>query len=158
MSLEIRPISLREANAFVLKHHRHNKPVVGNKFSIACQKFPGGICGVAIVGRPVSRRLDDGLTAEVLRVCTDGTYNSCSILYGACARIAKEMGYKRIVTYTLQSEPGTSLKASGWKCIGEAGGTDWNVPSRPRETTQTTLFGEERKYPNEKKVRWERRF
>ena len=114
--------------------------------------------GVAITGRPLARLLDDGLTAEVRRVCTDGTYNACSILYGACARIAKEMGYKRIVTYVLESEPGTSLKASGWTRIGEAGGTDWNVPSRPRETVQVTLFGEERKYPNEKKVRWEKRF
>ena len=114
--------------------------------------------GVAIVGHPIARRLDDGLTVEVLRVCTDGTHNACSILYGACARIAREMGYKRIVTYTLESEPGTSLKASGWTRIGEAGGGDWNVPSRPREVMQVTLLGEERKYPNEKKVRWEKRF
>lgn len=157
MSLELRPLTLKQANAYVFEHHRHNKPVVGHRFSIGC--FDGDVMhGVAIVGHPVARRLDDGLTVEVMRVCTDGTYNACSILYGACARIAKEMGYKRIITYTLVSEPGTSLKASGWTRMGEAGGTDWNVPSRPRETIQSTLFGEERKYPNEKKVRWERNF
>lgn len=158
MSLIIRPITLKQANAFVAEHHRHNKPVVGHKYSIGVFETDGGIHGVAIVGHPVARRLDDGLTAEVMRVCTDGTHNACSILYGACARIAKEMGYERIVTYTLESEPGTSLKASGWVECGSAGGTDWSVPSRPRETIQVTLFGEERKYPNEKKIRWERRF
>lgn len=106
--------------------------------------------GVGIVGHPVARRMDDGLTVEIYRVCTDGTYNACSMLYGACARIAREMGYKRIITYTLVSEPGSNLKASGFTNCGEAGGTDWNVPSRPRETVQFTLFGEERKYPDEK--------
>ena len=153
MSLEIRPIILREANAYVAAHHRHNLPTNGHKWSLAC--YDGDrLCGVAIAGQPVARNLDDGTTIEVRRVCTDGTYNACSKLYGACSRIAKEMGYKRIVTYTLQSEPGTSLKASGWKYDGEAGGGSWNVPSRPREDTQITLFGEIKKYPTEKKVRW----
>lgn len=157
MTLSIRPLTLREANAYVSAHHRHNKPVVGHRYSICC--FDGDrMCGVAIVGHPVARRLEDGLTVEIYRVCTDGTYNACSILYGACARIAREMGYKRIITYTLVSEPGTSLKASGFTNCGEAGGTDWNCASRPRETTQVTLFGEERKYPDEKKIRWEKRF
>lgn len=157
MTISIRPLTLREANAYVAIHHRHNKPVVGHRYSIGC--FDGErMCGVAIVGHPVARRLDDGLTVEIYRVCTDGTYNACSMLYGACARIAREMGYKRIITYTLVSEPGTSLKASGFTNCGEAGGGDWNVPSRPRETVQFTLFGEERKYPDEKKIRWEKRF
>lgn len=158
MSLSIIPLTLKQANSYIAQYHRHNKPVVGHKFSIGCCEVSGEIHGVAIVGRPVARRLDDGLTVEVTRVCTDGTYNACSILYGACARIAKEMGYKRIVTYTLISEPGTSLKASGWMMAGNAGGRDWDVPSRPRETNQLTLFGEERKYPEEKKVRWEKIF
>lgn len=155
--LEIRPITLREANAYVAQRHRHNLPVNGHKWSIAC--YDGDrLCGVAIAGQPIARKLDDGLTIEVRRVCTDGTYNACSILYGACARTAKAMGYKRIVTYTLQSEPGTSLKASGWTDCGEAGGVSWNMPSRPREEYQETLFGMERKYPDEKKRRWEKRF
>ena len=157
MSLQIRPITLREANAYVGQHHRHNLPVNGHKWSLAC--YDGDrLCGVAIAGQPVARKLDDGLTIEIRRVCTDGTYNACSILYGACARVAKEMGYRRAVTYTLVSEPGTSLKASGWVNRGEAGGVSWNMPSRPREEYQETLFGVERKYPEEKKIRWEKVF
>ena len=157
MPLEIRPIILREANAYVAQHHRHNIPTNGHKWSLGC--YDGErLCGVAIAGQPVARKLDDGLTIEVRRVCTDGTYNACTKLYGACDRVAKEMGYKRIVTYTLQSEPGTSLKASGWINCGEAGGTSWNCASRPREVYQETFFGVERKYPDEKKTRWEKRF
>lgn len=157
MSLEIRPIILREANAYVAAHHRHNLPTNGHKWSLAC--YDGDrLCGVAIAGQPVSRNLDDGTTIEVRRVCTDGTYNACSKLYGACARVAKEMGYRRIVTYTLQSEPGTSLKASGWICDGSAGGGSWNTPSRPREDVQITLFGEMKKYPTENKIRWVKTF
>lgn len=155
MSLTIKPITLKEANAYVAQHHRHNIPTVGHKFSISC--YDGDrLCGVAIVGRPVARLLDDGETVEVLRNCTDGTYNACSILYGACARIAKEMGYRRIVTYTLATESGTSLKASGWKNMGEIVGHTWDTKSRPRDEVQVTLFGEERKYPQCNKFRWER--
>jgi len=116
------------------------------------------LCGVAIAGQPVARKLDDGLTVEIRRVCTDGTKNACSILYGACARVARDMGYKRVITYTLVSENGASLKASGFMNCGEAGGVSWNMPSRPREIVQVTLFGEERKYPDEKKIRWEKHY
>ena len=155
--MTIRPITLREANAYVAQHHRHNQPTNGHKWSIAC--YDGErLCGVAICGQPIARKLDDGLTVEIRRVCTDGTYNACSILYGACARVARDMGYRRVITYTLVSEPGASLKASGFINCGEAGGTSWNMPSRPREVTQLTLFGEIRKYPEEKKIRWEKHF
>lgn len=152
--LQIRPIDLKGARAFVGEHHRHNKPPIGHKFSIAC--YDGErLCGVVMVGRPISRRLDDGLTLEINRNCTDGTYNACSMLYGAACRAAKALGYKRIITYTLQSEPGTSLKASGWKIDElQAGGGSWSVPSRPRELVQTTLIGNEIKYSTENKVRW----
>ena len=159
--LEIRPIKLRDANRYVQEYHRHNMPTNGHKFSVACFEIGDGgerLCGVAIAGQPVARKLDDGLTIEVRRVCTDGTYNACSMLYGACARAAKALGYKRVITYTLKSEPGTSLKASGFMDDGEAGGTSWNVPTRPREETQMTLFGEVRKYPNELKTRWVKTF
>lgn len=155
--LQIRPITLKEANSYVARYHRHNNPTVGHKFSIAC--YDGDrLCGVAICGRPVSRNLDDGLTLEILRVCTDGTHNACSHLYGACNRIARDMGYRRVITYTLVSESGASLKASGFLDCGEAGGLSWDVPSRPREVVQETLFGTERKYPSEKKIRWEKRY
>lgn len=127
--LYIRPITLKAANEFVLNYHRHHKPAVGHKFSIACFDDER-LCGVAICGRPVSRVLDDGTILEINRVCTDGTHNACSKLYGACARIAKDMGYRRIITYTLCSEPGTSLKASGFVCEGLAGGKIWRGERR----------------------------
>jgi hypothetical protein len=124
-------IGLDEANAFVEKHHRHHKPVVGHLFSIgAC--VGDDIVGVVIVGRPVARLRDDGLTAEVTRLCTDGTRNACSFLYGAAAKAAFALGFMRIGTYILADEPGTSLMGTGWKLIGERGGGSWSVPSRPR--------------------------
>lgn len=153
--LEIRPIKLRDANRYVAEHHRHNMPTNGHKYSIAC--YDGErLCGVAIAGQPVAREMDDGRTIEIRRVCTDGTRNACSILYGACSRCAKEMGYKRVITYTLQSEPGTSVKASGFKQAGETRVKGWDMPGRKREVVQYTLFGEIVKYPIEKKIRWER--
>jgi hypothetical protein len=131
-------IGLDEANAFVLAHHRHHKPVVGHLFSIGAataDSLDGGarkIVGIAIVGRPVSWRRDDGVTAEVTRLCTDGTENACSFLYGASARAAFALGFKRIGTYILASEPGTSLTATGWRMIGGTPGRSWSSPSRPR--------------------------
>jgi hypothetical protein len=131
MKLKHIRIDLDEANAFVEQHHRHHKPVVGHLFSIAVEK-DGAIVGVVIVGRPVSRHRDDGLTAEVTRLCTDGTKNACSFLYGAAARAAFALGFQRIGTYILATEPGTSLMATGWRMIGETRGKSWSVPSRPR--------------------------
>jgi len=124
-------IGLDEANAFVSQHHRHHKPVVGHLFSLGAT-LGDQIVGVAIVGRPVSRFRDDGLTAEVTRLCTDGTRNACSFLYGASARAAFALGFKRIGTYILASEPGTSLAGTGWRMLGETPGRSWSVPSRPR--------------------------
>lgn len=122
MSLELRPIDFQTARDFVGMNHRHNKPPVGHKFSIAC--YDGNrLCGVCMVGIPIGRYLDDGLTLEVNRNCTDGTKNACSMLYGAAQRAAKALGYKRIITYTLESENGASLRASNWICDGRAGGT-----------------------------------
>ena len=145
MSLDIVPVSLAEANAFVEKYHRHHKPVVGHKFSIGVTDGEN-IVGVAIIGRPVSRYLDDGLTLEVTRCCTDGTFNACSILYSAAWRAARAMGYKKIVTYILKSENGASLKASGYKCIGQAGGLRWTGKRRPEVDL----------YPAQMKLRFEK--
>ena len=130
MALDIVPVTLAEANAFVQKHHRHHKPVTGHKYSIAATDGEK-IVGVVIVGRPVSRYLDDGLTLEITRCCTDGTKNACSILYGAAWRAARAMGYKKVITYILESENGTSLRASGYKCVGKAGGLRWTGKRRP---------------------------
>src|SRR5207248_704847 len=102
---------LRQANAFVAEYHRHHGPVVGHKFSIGAA-LGGQLVGVVIVGRPVSRHRDDGLTLEVTRLCADGTPNGCSFLYGAAARAAKALGYRRIGTYTLAEEPGDSPRAA----------------------------------------------
>jgi hypothetical protein len=124
-------VELAEANDFVAKHHRHHKAVVGHKFSLGAM-LDGDLVGVVIVGRPVSRMRDDGNTLEVTRLCTTGAKNACSFLYGAAARATFALGYGRIGTYILVSEDGASLRASGWRLIGERGGGSWNVPSRPR--------------------------
>lgn len=129
--LSLCPISLDEANAFVTAHHRHHGEVVGHKFSLGAA-LGNAIVGVCIVGRPVSRVRDDGLTLEVTRLCTDGTRNACSFLYGAAARAAFSLGYKRIGTYILASENGASIKAAGWRLIGKTKGGSWSCPSRPR--------------------------
>jgi len=140
--MEIKPITFREASGFINENHRHHKATVGHKFSIGL--FDGEkLVGVAVCGRPVSRYLDDGETCEINRLCTDGTRNACSMLYGASCRVAKEMGYKKIITYILASENGASLKASGFICEGEAGGTHW---------TGKRNRGQE--IPNEMKTRW----
>lgn len=128
--LEVVPITLKEANAFVEQNHRHHGPTVGHKFSIGLSDGEK-IVGVAIVGRPVARHLDDGWTLEVNRLCTDGTRNACSMLYAAAWRAARAMGYKRLVTYILESENGASLRAAGWKCVGQAGGLRWTGRRRP---------------------------
>lgn len=138
-------ITLDEANGFVRDAHRHHPPVVGHLFSIGA--FLGlKLVGVVIVGRPVSRRRDDGLTAEVTRLCTDGTKNACSFLYGCAARAAFALGFLRIGTYTLPEEGGASLRAAGWRLIGERGGGEWSVPSRPRKSA---------KHPTGQKWLWE---
>ena len=133
--MQLTPITLTEANAFVLEHHRHHPPVVGHKYSIAVST--DRVVGVVIVGRPVSRHMDDGWTLEVTRCCTDGTPNACSMLYGAAWRAAKALGYKQLITYTLPSEGGASLNASNWRCLGTAGGGSWSRTSRPRVDTNT---------------------
>lgn len=131
MKLTVERLELAEANAFVREHHRHHRPVVGHVFSIGAS-LDGKIVGIAIIGRPVSRHRDDGVTAEVTRLATDGTRNACSFLYGASARAAFALGFKRIGTYILATEPGTSLTACGWRLIGETPGRSWSVLSRPR--------------------------
>lgn len=106
-------------------------------------------------GNPVGRNIDDGMTLEVSRLCTDGTKNACSMLYGASARVAKEMGYRKIITYILSSESGTSLKASGWICEGVAGALKWtsNRQTIRDSQKQLSIFAD-KKPPEEMKQRW----
>ena len=140
--MEIRPITFRQACEFINKHHRHHGSTTGCKFCIGC--FASGeMVGCAVCGRPVSRYLDDGLTCEINRLCTDGTKNACSMLYGACCRVARAMGYKKILTYILESENGASLRASNFVCEGLAGGLKW-----------TGARDKGQKIPHEMKTRW----
>jgi hypothetical protein len=130
--MQIKPISLKFAQAYVQEHHRHNKPPVGHKFSVGL--FDGERCvGVAVAGRPVARLLDDGLTLEVTRTCTDGTRNANSMLYGAIVRAATALGYAKCVTYTQGTESGASLRGAGWTPVQElAPRGGWDAPSRRR--------------------------
>lgn len=115
---EVRPVTFRQACAFVAELHRHNKPPRGHKFSVGL--FAAGeIVGVAMAGRPVARAFDDGLTLEINRTCTDGTKNANSMLYGACRRAAFAMGYKRCITYSQADECGSSLRGAGFVRVKE---------------------------------------
>lgn len=131
MGLNIIPLTLDEANELVRRWHRHHKPVPGHKFSLGVTDGER-VCGCAIIGRPVARRLDDGWTLEVNRTCTDGTKNANSMLYGAAWRATKALGYRRLITYTLPEESGISLRAAGWYLVGVRGGGSWNCKARPR--------------------------
>ncbi len=144
MALMIIPMSLPEANAFVREYHRHHKQVPGCKFCIGVADG-ASVVGVAIVGRPVARMLDNGWTLEVNRTCTDGTKNANSCLYGACRRAAFALGYQKLITYTLPEEGGGSLTAAGWRCMGERGGGKWSRENRPRVDT----------HPTQAKILWE---
>lgn len=143
--LKIIPLPLSDANEFVARHHRHHQSVVGHKFSLGVVDAEGALRGVAIVGRPVARGRDDGRTLEVTRLATDGCPNACSALYSAAWRAGRAMGYERIGTYILACEPGTSLRAAGWRPVHRVRGRSWDTPSR-RRTDQ---------HPTVDKVLWE---
>ena len=144
MSLRARAITQREAFGFVDLHHRHHKAPRGWKFGLAAE-LGSVLVGVAVVGRPVARCLDDGRTLEVTRCCTDGTRNACSFLYGRAARACLALGYERLVTYTLATEDGASLRAAGWKPLKQTRGGTWDCPTRPRDNAQ----------PQEPKTLWQ---
>ncbi len=143
--LHVVPCDFSEAVAFVRQHHRHHRPPVGHKFSLAVADESSTVRGVCMVGRPVARGNDDGWTLEVTRLASDGCDNACSCLYGAAWRTAKSMGYRRCITYILDCEPGVTLKAAGWKCLGQRGGGSWSCQSRPRVD----------KHPTQKKLLFE---
>ena len=130
--LDAIPLDFAVACEFVARFHRHHRAPAGHKFSIGAQ-LGDELVGVVIVGRPVSRMRDDGWTLEVSRLTTDGTGNACSFLYGRAAKATFALGYRRIGTYILESESGTSVRAAGWKLIGQSHGGSWTRPSRPRE-------------------------
>lgn len=144
MGLELQPITFSEACEFVKEHHRHHIAPIGHKFAVGVNDGIK-VVGVLIAGRPVARYLDDGYTLEVTRCCTDGTKNACSILYATAWRVARALGYKQLITYTLATEAGGSLRGAGWRLIGRRGGGSWQRKSRPRvdkHPTQTKLLWE----------------
>lgn len=153
-ALRVHPISMSDARAFVDRHHRHNTvPGPGMRFATAVYR-DDDLAGVGIAGNPVARMLGDGVTLEIVRVCTDGTPDVCSMIYGALGRVAKALGYRRLITYTLASEPGISPKAAGFVLDANLPARNgWHCPSRPRYDTD--LFGNPVS-PPEAKVRWVR--
>lgn len=148
--MTLTPVTFAEAKAFVEEHHRHNVGPQGHKYSIGLSDENGILIGVVIVGRPIARHNDDGTTLEVTRNCVlEGHPSACSMLYSAAWRVARNLGYQKLITYTLVTEPGTSLKAAGWKVIGQTqeSKNGWSVPSRPRKMPE--------RYPTGQKNIWE---
>lgn len=144
MTLRIVPTTIKSACRLVATLHRTHPRTVGGLFAIACEE-EGRTCGVLIVGRPKARLLDDGVTAEVTRTATDGTANACSFLLGRAWRVVQVLGYRRLVTYTLADEPGSSLRAAGFRLVGRTRGGRWGRKDRPRMTARP-----------EPKLRWEK--
>lgn len=152
MSLQLIPCTLREANDFVEQHHRHNGRTTrdGGKWAVACGNEELGLVAVAIVGRPLSRMIQDGFTAEVLRCCSrpEAPKGANSMLYGACWRAWRAMGGRKLVTCTLQTESGASLRGAGWRVVGEVKGGAWTRPNLDRLRRWQPIYGQ-------KKFRWE---
>lgn len=140
------PLSRKQANEFVNTFHRHNKPAVGDKFRVGLMDETGELIGVGQAGRPVARMLDNGETIEILRVCIkEGHKNACSMIYARLAKIAKLLGYKNIITYTLTRESGASMRALGAVQEKIVKSQQWSRPSRARK---------EQNIYNEEKIRW----
>ncbi|WP_208609569.1 XF1762 family protein [Streptomyces atriruber] len=147
MELHIHPMKYKAACAYVDRIHRHHGAPQGHQFSLGVRTGDGLLVGVAVVGRPVSKHLDNGLTVEVTRLATDGTPNACSALYAAAWRTARSAGYRRAITYTQDGESGASLRAAGWRKAAELPARPgWDAPSRPRRTLGTE---------NVARTRWE---
>lgn len=159
--LRLVPTSQQDVRRYIAETHRHNDaPLAAQiRMCVGIEDDEGKLRGVAVLGRPVARMLDDGRTAEVQRVATDGVKNGASMLYGACLRAAWAMGYDRVFTYTLEDEPGTSLRAAGWTEAGVSGGGSWDRPNGNAgnhqvgaESRPTMFF--EAKHPTGRKIRW----
>lgn len=151
---ELVPLSLAEARRYVAEHHRHNEPPRKHRFSIGLAR-DGALVGIVTADSPVARAYDDGRTLELTRLTTDGDRNACSRLYAAACRAAAAMGYRRVITYTLASEPGTSLRASGFRRDAELkqrGPNDWG--SRPGRAADALRLFDAPKMPTDAKVRW----
>jgi hypothetical protein len=143
--LEVAPMTIRAAKAYITTHHRHHRAPVSGLFAVGVRKA-GELVGVLIVGRPVARMTaQDPHTVEATRCATDGSKNAISMLYSAAWRAARALGYRRLITYTLPEEGGASMRASGFVCVGQAGGGSWSRKGRERADT----------HPTQTKLRWE---
>lgn len=132
--MRVVPVTIKDAQLFVAAWHRHHQPSPGALFALGVADDDDVLRGVAIIGRPLARAYQDGMTAEVTRTATDGVPNCNSMLYGAAWRAARALGYRRLVTYTHADEPGTSLRAAGWRVLAvRPPRPGWSVPSRPRD-------------------------
>ncbi len=131
--LTIVPVTNERAKEYVDSFHRHHGSSVQARFCLGAVDEARMVRAVVMVGRPVARLLDDGWTLEVNRLASDGCENACSALYGAARRVAKEMGYRKLITYIREDEPGTSLRAAGWKFEEAIRARSWNMPGRARE-------------------------
>lgn len=148
------PMTIAEADAFVAEHHRHHDPAERARFAVGAARHGiDKVVATAIVGNPKARLLQTGFVAEVVRLCSieqrlpnGHASGACSFLYAACWRACRAMGFRKLITYILPEEGGATLVASGWTCIGEAGGGSWDRKERPRVDT----------HPTQLKMRWER--
>lgn len=161
MTYRVRPISKTDARRFVQENHRHNEAPLSMQVQFcAGLELDGELIAVVTAGRPVARMLDDGLTLEVNRVCVKDLHrNANSALYGAIGRAAQALGYERLVTYTLASESGASLRAAGFSEPVEIGARSWEKDNQKgnRVRYDYTIWGERRQAQDEPKLRWERR-
>lgn len=159
--LVIVPVTFREASAFTAAHHRHHPvPPRGHKASIgAAIMLPDGsreVIAVAILGRPSARHLDDGETLEVTRLTiapgTPPELCAASFLYGAAARLARALGYPRLITFTEpgRGESGASLRAAGYEQLAL-------LPPRPGWRSSSAGDPARRDEPSVLRARWERR-
>lgn len=152
--LRIVPLTMTEANRVVMRLHRHHGEAMALSpaFAIGCITDDGRLCGAAITGRPINRHNDDGSTTEVLRLASDGTANAGSALLNGCVRVARDMGFARLITYTLEHEGGASLRGAGWDACGLAKKTEWH---RDYPSNQTKNRGNYRNHADVRKHRWE---
>lgn len=155
--LRLVPVSLTEARQFVVAIHRHNDPPITHKVSVGIADETGKLRGVGIMGLPIARKNMDGRTLEILRVASDGVPNGCSMLYGALVKVAWSLGYDRVFTYTLEDEPGTSLKAAGWtwdKFTEKRVDHPWDAHEGILRSWQKPTMFFDAKVPSGRKVRW----
>ena len=158
VKLTLKPVSRLEAKKFIASVHRHNNAPIFIIAAVSLRDDAGVIHGVGTLELPKARMLADGVTAEVSRVCTDGSRNACTQLYGALCRVAAGLGYQRVISYTLASEPGSSLAGAGFEVVAHVKPKDWSLRNRSRSgRNEVDLFGNPTTLPGRDRVRWERR-